>query len=421
MTNHNLQTKLNMDDRRQQVKELLAPDEIRNHRVTEGLKLSPEQVIELDQAANVASQIAQGLHELSRQSLDADQKDPIYRKVRQMLKLEGKAQARMRGEIDVINLPTPQITKVDLILTDDGMRIVEIEPGKIRGIGYGAMVRQQSPESLGLGADTYIADLADNELVAIVMSDADRFHEPEIGILNKLNEGILVAPQMDTEATGNGLSIKRGHIVAKKAVMMSMLVNKGASEVQVRNVAEIISDRREDLELKTALAMIHNSDEDMELEQLLVEVFSSEVLSKIRNIVPTTTHASQMTNQSRDSLASKLLDGDGAVFLKPISASGTRGIITPDNTLDAVEVLKRPKELKKFVVQQAHKVTMVDMVSKDVLNGTENHTSMNIRITLHVDNSGNIIEASAVGSPDEHLAHGGKTSVITSVERGSDV
>ncbi len=420
MTNHNVQEKLSLDDRREQVQSLLVPDEIRNHRVAEGLELKTDQITEIEDIAKIIGGLSNGLHELSVMSLLADPKDPTHRRVRQMLKLEGIDQAKIRGEIADLELPIPEITKIDAILTAERVKVVEVEPGKIRGIGYGAMVRQQSSGAIGLGAETILSELASHEDVAIMMSHTDRFHEPEIGVLSKLDNSIVVAPQMETEISENGLVIKRGKRVARMAVMMTTLVNKGVSENEIRSVAEVVSDRRNDLELKTALALIYNTDQDIALEQLLLQVFSDNLLTEIRNIIPKTTHSSQMTFAEREILAQQILADELAVFLKPIADSGTRGIVTPDNQDRIVDILNRPKELKKFVIQQACEVTMVNMKSKDVLTGIEDQSDMNVRITLHIDRQGNIIETSVVGSPHKHLAHGGKTSVITNIERVND-
>jgi hypothetical protein len=420
MTNSNVQEKLSIDERRSQVQSLLMPDEIRNHRVSGGLELKDDQIKELAEIAKLTGKLTEGLHELSLRSLEDDPKDPTLRKVRQMLKLEGIAQAKMRGEIVKVELPRPEITKIDTILTTEGIKVVEVEPGKVRGIGYGAMVRQQGEGLATLGADIFLHDLADQENVAIVMSHSDRFHEPEMGVLSKLNDSIVVAPQMDIEVGSNGLVIKRGRHVAQKAIMMTSLVNKGISEDRIRNVTEIVSDRRSDLELKTALALVHNSTHDADLEQLLQEVFPADLLDAARNMIPQTMHSSQMTYAERDELVQKISADELGVFLKPIADSGTRGIVTPDDQKGILNIFSRPKELKKFVIQQACDITMVNMKSTDVLTGHEGQSDMNVRITLHVNKTGEIIEVSVVGSPDKHLAHGGKTSIITNIEKADD-
>lgn len=409
---------LTIDERRQQVKETLRPDTIRNHQVSEGLRLSPDQIADLEATAEVTRDIVTALHELSLRAITAERGDPLQRKIRQLLQLEPLFQHNIREGISNPTLPIPQITKVDTIMTREGIKIVEVEPGKIRGLGYGAMVRAQSTAAIGNGSGMTLGELSNDRPAAIVMSDKDKFHRPEMRLLASRVPHIVVASQGEITATSEGLKLNHTAELPRLAIMMSSLnKNSGINEAELRSASEIISDRRPDLEAKSALTILMNEAQDEDIEELLKQVLTQEQLQSIRTRVPKTTHASLETREKMSAIATQVASGDSAVFLKPIGNSGTRGIITPGNHEEAIRILNAPKELKKFVVQQALPTIMQHMHTMDVLSGQEGDALMNIRITLHVDTSGNIIEASAVGSPDEHLAHGGKTSVITSVER----
>lgn len=408
---------LTISERREQVLATLQPDRIRNHQVSEGIQLTDEQLRQLDDISDTVRSVVQGLQELSGRALAADNKDPLQRKVREMLKLESLFQHNLREGLPAPELPAPQITKVDTILTDDGIKIVEIEPGKVRGLGYGAMVRAQSTASIGNGTGLTIGDLSQDQPVVLVMSGKDRFHQPEMNLLAQHMPNLVVAPQSEIINSEEGLRLRSGVHLPRLAIMMSTLNNGGVSESDIRSTLSIISDRRPDMEAKTALALLHNGLHDEEVEELLRDVFGEKELKAIRAHIPLTAHSSLLEKGDAKTLADEVTSGDTAVFLKPINDSGTRGIVTPGNPVEVARILNTPKELKKFVVQRALPVVMQKMKTLDVLDGHEGDAEMNVRITLHVDASGAIIEASAVGSPDSHLAHGGKESVITSVER----
>lgn len=136
--------KLSLQERQEQVHDLLRPDEIRRHRVAEGLNLTTKQALDLEEKARVAAMFANRMSSLSNAALTLDALDPESRRARALLGTEPMFQARKRGEVDPTNLPSAEITKIDLVMTDQGFSIVEIEPGKVRGLGYGRMVRELS-------------------------------------------------------------------------------------------------------------------------------------------------------------------------------------------------------------------------------------------------------------------------------------
>lgn len=411
-----MKSKFDMEARRDQVIELLRPDALRNHRVSEGLELDEGQRNELREIAHTTASMVDGLHQLSVLAMEADPKDKVFAKVRNFLKLEAQFQARLRGEPTSLLRP-PTITKIDIVLSEKGMQVVEIEPGKVRGLGYGAMVRQQHPsQELSVGVNSLLDTLSGEEPAVFILSEKDRFHEPEISVLSQLDMRALSVSQKDIDLEKNGIRIPHKAILAKNAILLSKLVNRGVTDEKLEQTLNIISGRRPDMEAKTVLALLHNIDTDPELETLLAETIGVDVLEDIRRRTPVTFHAQQLNHSKRDETVEKIADGTVRLFLKPVTDSGTRGIVTPDETGAIANLLRKPKTLKNFVAQEALSIVFRSMVSQDVLRGDIREDTVNTRITLHVDTHGSIIEASAVCSPDNYLAHGGVSSIITSVE-----
>jgi hypothetical protein len=405
---------LDLNERRQYVLDTLRPDNIRNHRVAEGLELSNEQIEDLENCAKQAAIFAGGMAELSQCALDAEGSDRQMRTIRELLGTEGLFQARVRGEIAPTPLPAPQITKVDLINTPSGLRIVEIEPGKIRGIGYGMLVRGQDANTPGIGAEATLASLSQGELTGIVMSRTDRFHEPEMHLLARAIKNLRVVPQTTGAYSVGYVAERAGAEPIRRAVMMSKLEGKnGICEQNVRQNVHIVSDRRTDLESKGALAILHNLGEEPRIEATLCTIFGTQALAALRQSIPLTAHISLLSQDQQISLRNSIKNGSLPVFLKPLADSGTRGIITPSDKEQLLQALYTPKQLRKFAIQVAHATQFESMESLDVLHGDRREDAMNIRITMHVDSNGNMIEVSVVGSPHEYLPHGGKTSVIT--------
>jgi predicted ATP-grasp superfamily ATP-dependent carboligase len=205
-------------------------------------------------------------------------------------------------------------------------------------------------------------------------------------------------------------------LMARNAILLSKLVNRGVTEKDIEENMTVISKGRPDMEAKTVLALLHNTDADPELESLLCEVIGADKIEAIRSQTPVTFHVTQVSSIEREEMIAKVSNGAEKLFLKPVTDSGTRGIVTPDSVEEIAMLLGKPKLLKNFVAQKAVSIAFRTMVSQDVIRGDIRQDTVNTRITLHIDSRGAIIEASAVCSPDKHLAHGGVTSIITSVE-----
>lgn len=399
-------TTMSVEDRRELVQEVFRPDEIHNHRVAAGVMLESAQAEELTESGQVIAAFAQGMSQISNQALRAESSDQLMAKIRQLLGTEGKFQAYKRGEITLDELAEAEITKSDIVVTPQGLRIVEIEPGKVRGLGYGVLARMQSAHPVGIGAEASLGRLIADQPTAVILSEKDRFHEPEICLLAGAVAGLHSRTQRlfmhDQERNP-----------VEGLIMMSPLVNSfGVTESSVREDLTIVSDRRLDLESKGAFALLHNGSQIPELEQLLCETFEPAMLARLRELVPKAEHASL-----DDSLRERVSQtGNDGLFLKPVLESGTRGIITPDNKEEFAAAIAKHKTLAKFMVQEAVDTVLTPMQSLDVRSGTEHEDLMNLRITVHVDKVGNIIESTVVGSPHAFLAHGGKTSVITNLE-----
>ncbi len=400
-----------IEDRRQLVLSTLRPDEIRNHRVASGLELDLEQTHELMACGTDIALFADGMSEISNIALAAPSADQLMRTIRQLLGTEGIHQAHKRGEISSTTLPSAEITKADIVLTQDGFRVVEIEPGKIRGLGYGVMTRMQSVRPIGVGASASLGRLIEGMSSAIVLSEKDRFHEPEIKILAKAVDGLRAVPQIS-------FTRQQGENPVEALLMMSPLVNNhGITERQLRDELVVLSDRRLDLESKGAIALTHNAGEIPELEDLLLDVFGQDTLLRLRSIIPKAEHIAL-----DDTLEQRIKTSRGSdIFLKPVLDSGTRGIVTPGDAEGLALASAKRKTLAKFIAQEAVETILTPMHSLDVLRGDERDDRMNLRITVHVDRNGDIIESTVVGSPHEHLAHGGKASVITNIEAAPGV
>lgn len=414
-------TTMSLRDRQELVLETLRPDSIRNHRVADGLQLNDEQTDELNLRALQVAQFASGMSELSQDALNAPSTDKSMQTVRRLLGTEGLHQARIRGEIDTPKLSRPQITKADIILTTEGFRIVEIEPGKIRGLGYGAMVRKQANTPLGIGAAEAIETLSDGHSTGILLSIKDRFHEPEMEILAADIPNLMAIPQAEGSLVQLGFlgACKREGqpVLAIRAIMMSAFVDGTSfNEDSVRQSVRIVSDRRDDLESKGALALLHNSAGFQDIEHILKVHFTDSELEALRACVPETLHMRLMEKTRVDAMRIEAQKGKSKLYLKPLMGSGTRGIVNPSEVDEVISIMSKAKNLGKYVLQRAEPTVTVRMISKDVLGGDIREDDMNLRFTLHVDEAGNIIEVSLVGSPHEHLAHGGKTSVITNVD-----
>lgn len=401
--------KLTLHERREQVHDLLNPDEIRRHRIAEGMEVTNEQAQDIAEKGKAAALFARKVSSLSNAALALDALDPESRLTRSLLGTEPLFQAMKRGEIEPTALPEAAITKVDLIMTPHGFSIVEIEPGKVRGLGYGRMVREQATAPVGLGSEQGLAPIAGGRDTMIALSDHDRFHIPELNILGRFVGGLCVVNQ--AELLGSS---------APQAILASPLKGDTGAHIEemLRRNTVIVSDRRLDLESKGALALVHNADENPRIEDRLLSVFSKEELELLRTIAPKTHHTLLMTHDQRQKLRENVIQGKVELFAKPMADSGTRRMITPDNITALADLLIQ-KQVKAFVLQEAAAIVPQRMESIDVLTAEHGVHDMNTRVTIHVDSEGNIIEASVVGSPHEHLAHGGKTSVITNLELAS--
>jgi len=382
----------------------LRPDEIRNHHVAHGLTLDVKEQAELSALAADVASYSSGMSEIARIAMDAPAGDKLMRNVRHLMGTEGLFQAILRGEVKQEVPGAPQLTKVDIVHTRKGFQIVEIEPGKIRGLGYGVMVRHQTTRPIGIGAAASLASITAGMETGILMSEKDRFHEPEMKILASVGDNLQVRPQFSFDENQRRNPVEG-------LLMMSPLVRMGMSEAEIREKIAVLSDRRLDLESKGCLAILHNLGEIDELDDLLLHTVGREPLERLRKLVPATGHILL----DRD-LLGKVIDSTDPIFLKPVLDSGTRGIVTPDDSEASKKATTNHKTFGKFVAQTAVETVKIQMDSVDVLNGHFSSGLMNLRITAHVDSTGNIVETTVVGSPHEHLAHGGKTSVITNLE-----
>lgn len=190
----------------------------------------------------------------------------------------------------------------------------------------------------------------------------------------------------------------------------------GLPEHTLRRSIDVISDRRPDLESKGGLALLHNAGGQPEIEELLLCHFGQTNLAALRAAIPVTTHVALLNEDQRAALQAAVHAGKLSVYLKPLSNSGTRGILSPEHPDQIDLILSSYKHAKRVVVQAAADTVQHTMQSVDVLTGADHEDDMNLRVTLHTDASGQIVETSVVGSPHQHLAHGGKTSVITNLE-----
>lgn len=400
------------------VKDLLRPDAIRAHRVAEGLQLDGAQLDDLNQAAHLVSAFANGMDALGREAIEAPGRDRLMRTVRSLLGTEPLHQARLRGDKHIAPLP-PQLAKADLIITTQGLKIVEVEPGKIRGLGYARMVRAQANRPVGISAETALTDITGGRTTGVVLSETDRFHEPELGVLGRFVTGLVVAPQRAlSHHPDGGIAVRGDGPRLEQSIMMSPFHNgRGIiTEKEVRQATAVVSDNRPDLESKGAMALVHNAGGNEEVEQLLLRHFEPGTLQRLREAIPLTVHVSLLTEEQVAGLREDVTSSRMPVFLKPLATSGTRGIVTPDQHEEIVATLAKHKSARSVVVQLAHEVVSQHMQGMDVLDRTVHDDLMNIRLTIHTDRAGHIIEASVVGSPHKHLAHGGKTSVITNIE-----
>lgn len=412
---------LSLDERREVAKTLLRPDAIRNHRVAEGLQLTDEQVADLEACASLIRDFTVGMDAISQAALDASSGDRLMRTVRTLLGTESLHQARLRGDTPRTTLSAPRLAKADLILTPEGFKIVEIEPGKIRGLGYGRMVREQAARPVGIGSEAALAEITANRPTTLVLSETDKFHLPEMRLLGRFVTNLVVAQQHELMRSGAAVQA-RGATKAldqtvDQAIMMSPLHNgHGITEQRLREAVQVVSDRRLDLESKGALALLHNAGNIPELEDVLTRHFGPDSLKALREAIPLSLHTDLLSDQEASSVKAAVLSGELPVFLKPLANSGTRGIVLPGELDEAQTILSSKKAARNVVLQQALEGVRIDMESIDVLSGDARRDLMSLRITLHVDAKGNIIEASVVGSPHKDLAHGGKTSVITNLE-----
>lgn len=398
--------RLTLRERQEQVQDLLQPDEIRQHRVSRGLEITEEQAFDLVEKGNTAALFARGMSEISQKALDKNALDPTSKTIRSLLGTESIFQALRRGDISSIDLPEAEITKVDLVMTDNGFSIVEIEPGKIRGIGYGRMVREQASTTVGVSAEQGLAPIINQSDTMIALSDYDRFHIPELNILGRFVSRLSVVNQSELLSA-----------TTPQAILASRLKGSEGKQIEekLRQDFTIVSDRRPDLESKGVLALAHNMCGDQDLEMRLLNAFSEQGLNRIREASPKTFHTLLMTPSERELLREAALNGRIQLFAKPMSDAGTRGMVTPSDTQTLADLIMQ-KQAKSYVFQVAEKTVFHPMESIDVITGEHSIDEMNIRVTLHVDKHGTIIESSVVGSPHTHLAHGGKTSIITNIE-----
>lgn len=399
--------KLSLKERQAQVIELLNPDEIRRHRVAEGLELTELQIHELNEIAGAAAIFAKRMSALSNAALQMDALDQQSRLIRTLCVTEPLFQARKRQEVDVVELPDPALTKVDIVISEEGLKIVEIEPSKIRGLGYGRMLREQTVSPVGLGSAAGLAPIIGDVETMVALSDHDRFHIPELSVLGRFVGNLLITNQKDLLT-----------VASPQVILASPLKRPGGTEIEqaLRLKSDIVSDRRPDLESKGALALVHNTGEDEALELRLLEFVSADEIKLLRRVSPPTHHTKLLQAQQRSDMLSDIQNARSRLFAKPMTDSGTRGMVTPNDTDRLQELLAKPKQANQLVLQDALQVIPQTMESMDVLDGDIHTSDMNVRITIHVDKDGNIIEASVVGSPHDYLAHGGKTSVITSLE-----
>lgn len=141
------------------VQALLKPDAIRNHRVAEGLSLTQELAEDLTAKSTLVSIYGNCMSTLSQAALDASASDRSMRTIRLMLGTEPLFQAVLRGEAMSTALSQPQVSKADLVVTPNGFKIVEIEPGKVRGLGYGRLTRAQASKPVGVGTEAFASGI----------------------------------------------------------------------------------------------------------------------------------------------------------------------------------------------------------------------------------------------------------------------
>lgn len=411
-------------------------DERHNFRVSgETLPLNRRDIEQMGEIASLIPTFLNGLGKLEQLALIDAKKmrtDRIYRQIRSLLDLGGPYneilnspsrnpdQKSIVEDLDAEKLALETeiaskhpICRVDLIKNPNGqLFIAEIEVDKFHGLGYTTFCRILSPNPIGPGLVSYVAEMTKSKTTALILSDQERFYKPEANFFARAvnNNGgkLVILPQNKIILEldyGKTLQIEQllgipelsGETKARQIVKMKL----------IESGIPVLSIFSPNLSEKTTMALIHST--DVAMNEILKTVFDPTTLKRLRQYIPYTESMSGTASLHRQEIAEEIGHSPDKYFIKVKDASGAKGIIPPGNPEKQVQAVLGPN-YKRVIIQQTVTVEQRNISFKSILDGSRGRDNFATRYALFVSSNGKILDLGLTSSVGI-IAHGGVQSI----------
>src|SRR3989344_803618 len=449
-----LKTSIESKDRRRMVIDRFFKGHVpesHNFRVTDSeVSISIPQQQQLHEISQVVPAYIDGIQSLSQLCLIDDiqrRKSPLYRRLRNCLRLGKDFESRMEGnrksgrdvpdldknrEADILSQHESArhaFAKIDLVQDCHGaFHIVELEVDKTHGFGYTALGRKMGTNgTIGEGLVSSVAKLSGSTSTGLIVSSGAEFYLTEAsyfaGEVNEKGGNLTVVSQDRILTQVDGLytdTYPKKKVDQVLAIPQLQTSNRGVrfdidqtlrdlDLLEASGLLKYISKRNYRLSDKTNLAVISNPQEDPELEELLMKVLGETNLAKLRKYIPKTEHLE--LSKRHKVAASAVADHSDRYFVKEVNSSGSHGLAVPGDKEAQLKLIQtKPSGV---IVQEKIEPAFHHLSYTDVLTGQFGEDDFNIRYILFTDTSGNILDLALTASPGL-VAHGGKESILVS-------
>lgn len=244
---------------------------------------------------------------------------------------------------------TPHICKVDLVLTEAGFRIVEVDGHNKRGLGYCTLVsRMREAMSHGMAAFSGAATAFAEELTvrgvsyaALLYGVRERFYYPEFLILKdelrRFGVELLVVGEGEVRLDGERVVVPDGRVTPRVFVDLPFMYENGAlhellGRLYRNGEIEFLIPPKPFLSSKALLALLRNESGNVEAEALLRSHIEPASLELVRRYIPETHLVHSPKREKEPEKRWREISCRKAYVLKQVISGGMKGIVFRDET-----------------------------------------------------------------------------------------
>lgn len=398
------------------------------------LELGPRQLEELASFGEILPDYVLGLQRLMVSATvndKAGRRSPVFRGIRNMLGLnrefdlkpaETEEYIRRDDIVQSLVAECHPVVRLDCVIDPefDELRVVEIEVDKLHGLGYARMCREMSTDPVGVGNHNILAALTSDLPTIIINSNLDRFYTPELRYFaSAVNAagGNLTIVEQDEVFPGLEFGMVDFQAEVLRTPALLQIPNLRGSNRAVHCAKDMLRDSHMDvlfgnnpnLANKAFMAIIHNSFGDSEQEEQLEICCGKEVIAKLRTMIPET--VAPNNKYQRRVMQERIMSGE-RFFCKANNGSGARGIVTPDNTSELIQLAMKGKNV---IFQRAIKPFTTSLGYMQMSTGETGEDDFSLRLGAFYF-EGDLAEVAVTASPGI-LAHGGNKSIQMAARR----